>query len=84
MTPVDVSLWAQAMTSASGSAFGTGAVPGSALTTIGSSRNGAPAAAVANFCENSPNARCSDRWRMRLDVATSQNAVEPPLPRTIS
>src|ERR687889_610984 len=42
ITPVDVSLCAHAMTSASGSAVGCGAVPGSELTTIGSSRNVAP------------------------------------------
>ena len=41
MTPVEVSLCAQASTSASGSATGAGASPGSASTTIGSARKGA-------------------------------------------
>ena len=54
MTPVEVSLCAQAITSASGSATGVGASPGSASITIGSARNGAPAVALANFGENSP------------------------------
>ena len=84
ITPVEVSLCAQAMTSASGSAVGVGAVPGSELTMIGSWRNGAPAAALANFCENSPKVRCSDRERIRPAVAASQKAVDPPLPSTIS
>ncbi len=53
-TPVEVSLWAQAMTSAAGSARGSGASPGSASTRIGSARNGAAAATLANFAENSP------------------------------
>ena len=54
MTPVEVSLWAQAITSAAGSAVGAGASPGSASTRIGSARNGAAAVALANFRENSP------------------------------
>ena len=54
MTPVEVSLWAQAITSAAGSAVGSGASPGSASTTIGSWRNGAAAVDLANFEENSP------------------------------
>jgi hypothetical protein len=84
MTPVDVSLCAQAITSADGSDVGSGAVPGSDATTIGSFRKGASVVAVANFCENSPNVRCSDRSRTRQAVATSQNAVDPPLPSTTS
>ena len=54
MTPVEVSLWAQAMASAAGSAAGAGASPGSASIRIGSARKGAPAVSLANFCENSP------------------------------
>ena len=54
MTPVEVSLWAQAIASAAGSARGSGASPGSASTTIGSARKGAAAVALANFGENSP------------------------------
>ena len=42
MAPVEVSLCAQATASALGSLVGSGASPGSALTTIGSARNGAP------------------------------------------
>jgi hypothetical protein len=54
MTPVEVSLWAQPMRSAEGSATGAGASPGAAETTTGSARKGAPAVQVANFAENSP------------------------------
>ena len=54
MTPVEVSLWAQAITSAAGSAVGSGASPGAASTTIGSARNGAARVQDANFEENSP------------------------------
>jgi hypothetical protein len=54
MTPVEVSLWAQPIRSAAGSAVGAGASPGSASIRIGSPRNGATLAALANFCENSP------------------------------
>ena len=50
----------------------------------GSSRCGAADAAPANFDENSPNTRCWLRRSMRPNVATSQNAVDPPLPSTIS
>ena len=52
--------------------------------TIGSSSQGAAATAVANFEENSPKDRC---WLLRSispKVATSQNAVAPPLPSTTS
>ena len=59
MAPVEVSLCAHATASALGSLVGSGASPGSAVTTIGSRRNGAPAVTVANFWENSPKARCS-------------------------
>ena len=37
-----------------GSAVGAGAEPGSARTTTGSARNGAPRVDSANFDENSP------------------------------
>jgi hypothetical protein len=50
------------------------------LTTIGSARNGAPLATLANLLENSPKLRCSDFSRMRPAAAASQNAVVPPLP----
>ena len=53
-TPVEVSLWAQARTSQEGSACGSGAVPGSDLTTTLSARNGAPCVDSANLAENSP------------------------------
>jgi hypothetical protein len=52
ITPVEVSLWAQAMTSAPGSLRGSGASPGSAWTTTGSSRNGAAWVTFANLLEN--------------------------------
>ena len=58
--------------------------PGSLRTTVGSPRCGAAAAASANFDENSPNTACALRSRMRPNVATSQNIVDPPLPSTIS
>ncbi len=54
ITPVEVSLWAQASTSAAGSACGAGASPAGASITIGSARNGAPFVQAANFDENSP------------------------------
>ena len=52
--------------------------------TVGSARNGAAAAALANLEENSPKLRC---WLFSLispKVAMSQNAVAPPLPSTTS
>jgi hypothetical protein len=52
--PVEVSLCAQARTSQVGSACGSGALPGSARTTTGSARKGAPRVDSANFAENSP------------------------------
>ena len=84
MAPVEVSLCAQATASALGSLVGSGASPGSALTTIGSARNGAPFVTVANFWENSPKVRCSARSRTSPAAAASQKAVVPPLPRTTS
>ena len=65
MTPVEVSLCAQATTSTPASNVGAGASPGSLLTTIGSCRNGALAATLANLLENSPKLRCSERSRIR-------------------
>ena len=53
-TPVEVSLCAQAMASTEGSDCGSGALPASALMTIGSSMNGLAVVAEANFEENSP------------------------------
>ena len=53
-TPVEVSLWAQATTSTDGSDWGLGALPASALMTIGSPTNGLAATAEANFALNSP------------------------------
>ena len=53
-TPVEVSLCAQARMSHDGSAWGSGALPASAVTTTGSARNGAPFVDSANFAENSP------------------------------
>jgi hypothetical protein len=53
-TPVEVSLCAQAITSTDGSLRGSGAVPGSALSTIGSPINGFFWTAEANFELNSP------------------------------
>ncbi len=84
MTPVDVSLCAHAMTSASASLTGAGASPGGADTTIGSARNGARPVTVANFWVNSPYTRCSARWRTSPQAAASQNAVAPPLPSITS
>src|SRR3954447_4713793 len=84
ITPVEVSLCAQAYTSTPGSARGRGRVPVADSITVGSARNGALRAAVANFEENSPKDRCWLRSRIRPNVATSQNAVAPPLPSTTS
>jgi hypothetical protein len=84
MTPVEVSLCAQATTSASGSEVGGGASPGSACATIGSSRKGAAFVTAANLLENSPYERCSARRRTRPQAAASQNAVVPPLPSATS
>ena len=41
-------------------------------------------AAEANFAENSPNDRCWLFCSISPKVATSQNAVAPPLPSTTS
>ena len=50
--------------------------------TNGSSSHGAVRVTCANLLENSPNARCEDRFCTRPNAATSQNAVVPPLPST--
>ncbi len=47
-------------------------------------RNGARDVAVANLAPNSPNAACCAFERTRQNVATSQNAVEPPFPSATS
>ena len=65
------------------SATGSGREPGSA-TTEGSASQGAALTAAANFAENSPKDRCWLFSRIRPYVATSQNAVAPPLPSTTS
>ena len=83
-TPVEVSLWVRAYTSTSSSATAPGWCPAAAATTTGRPRCGAAAQASANFDENSPNTRCWLRRSTRPNVATSQNTVVPPLPRTIS
>ena len=84
MTPVEVSLCGHAYTSTPASAVGEARVPGSALTIVESPRNGAFWVTEPNFAENSPKLRCWARSRTRPNAAMSQNAVEPPLPRTIS
>ena len=61
-----------------------GAVPGSLFGIDGSSRNGARAAAAANFDENSPNTRCWLRCSIRPKTAASQKTVVPPLPSSTS
>jgi hypothetical protein len=50
----------------------------------GSSSHGAALAADANLEENSPKERCWLRRSISPAVATSQNAVAPPLPSTTS
>ena len=52
--------------------------------TEGSASHGAAVTALANFEENSPNERCWLFSRISPNVATSQNAVAPPLPSTTS
>jgi len=84
MTPVEVSFCAQATTSTPSADCGSGASPGSAVTTTGSPRNGAPCATLANLAENSPKERCSERSRIRPNAAMSQKQVAPPLPSATS
>src|SRR5699024_727186 len=84
ITPVDVSLTAQAYTSPPFSARGTGRVLKPDLRTLGSSRNGAAVTALANLLLNSPLTRCWLRWLTSPNVAASKNAVDPPTPRTTS
>jgi hypothetical protein len=59
-------------------------VPGSAVMIEDSPRNGAAEVTLPNLVENSPKAQCWARSRTRPKAAMSQNAVEPPLPRTTS
>ena len=75
---------AHAIASTDGSERGSGALPGSALSTIGSPMNGFFSTAQANLELNSPYARCSDRLSISPNAAASQNAVAPPLPSTTS
>ena len=63
---------------------GAANVPGSALMMLESPRKGALWVTLANLDENSPKLRCWARSRTRPKAAMSQNAVEPPLPRTTS
>src|SRR5215468_10689037 len=84
ITPVEVSLCAQAYASTPASARGSGLVPGAELITVGAPRNGAPLTTVTNLAENSPNDRCWARSRISPNAAMSQNAVLPPLPSTTS
>lgn len=83
-TPVDVSLCVSAYTSTPASVFGSGWVPGSEAITVGSASHGASLEALANLDENSPKLRCCDLDSMSPWVATSQKAVDPPLPRITS
>src|SRR3954468_11099240 len=83
-TPVDVSLCVYAYTSTPASACGSGWVPGAEEMTVGSASQGASLEALANLELNSPKLRCCDLFSIRPCVATSQKAVEPPLPRTTS
>lgn len=59
-------------------------MPGSALVTSESLRNGAVCVTFANFEENSPLVKCCAVSRTRPNDAASQNAVVPPLPSTTS
>ena len=83
-TPVDVSLWVRAYTSAPTTSSSEGWSPGSPRTTVGSPRWGAADAASANFDENSPNTAWALTRSINENVAASQNRVEPPLPSRIS
>jgi hypothetical protein len=82
-TPVEVSLWVSAYTSIPWWGRGSGWVPKGLEMTSGWLRWGA-AAAVANFEENSPKTRCWLRRSISEKTATSQNTLEPPLPRATS
>ena len=66
------------------SARAKGCVPGSDEMTDGASKKGASFAAVVNLDENSPKFKCCDFFSINPKVAISQNAVEPPFPRTTS
>ena len=60
------------------------ACPGSDVMIVGSPRCGASLAAAANLEPNSPKDRNCARSSISPNVAASQNAVDPPLPRTTS
>ncbi len=62
----------------------TGALPGSDFRITGSPRCGAFLTPLANLEPNSPKVRNCARSRIRPKEATSQNAVDPPLPSTTS
>ena len=85
MTPVEVSLCGHAYTSTPASAVGGGEGSGLGLDDRRVAEERARSAVTEpNFAENSPKLRCWARSRTRPNAAMSQNAVEPPLPRTIS
>ena len=84
MTPVDVSLCAQAYASMPGVATGSGWVEKSLSITSGSARNGAAATALANLAVNSPCTRCWLRSLISPNIAASKKACDPPTPITTS
>ena len=84
MTPVEVSLWAQASTSAAGSATGSGASPGSASITIGSARKGAAGGRLGELLRELAVGQVEGAIAHEPGLAASQKAVVPPLPRAIS
>ena len=83
-TPVDVSLWVSAYRSMPSSTAGSGWVPVSDLTMVGSPRCGAFLTPSANFAPNSPKVRCWLRCSISECTAESQNVVAPPLASRIS
>ena len=84
-TPVEVSFCGVAYASTPASATSAGPLPGARLAhgRLAQERR-APVTACANFAPNSPKVANWARSRIRPNVATSQNAVVPPLPRTTS
>ena len=83
-TPVEVSFCTLAYASTPASAVRNAAEPGSPLCTVGAPRKGASATALTNFAPNSPKVANCARSRTSPNVATSQNAVVPPLPMITS
>ena len=65
-----------------GSGRGTGCVPGTDATTVGSASHGARPAIAPNLAENSPKLRCWECLLISPNAAASQNALVPPLPST--